>query len=116
MSIRRARPPVTVPVLSKSTVLTRARTSSAPPPLTRTPMDAHRETPDMMAMGTARISGQGVATTRTASALTGSPAISPAPPAIASVSGRKASAKRSAMRVIGAFESCAAATRRTIPA
>ena len=43
------------------------------PPLTIDPRAAARDRPAVMAMGAARISGQGVATTRTATARTGSP-------------------------------------------
>ena len=69
-----------------------------------------------MATGTARISGHGVATTRTATARIGSPVRIHAPPARTTVAARNAIAKRSASRDIGAFERCAASTSRTIPA
>ena len=47
---------------------------------------------DTIAIGAARINGQGVATTSTASARTGSPLIAQAAPARTSVDGRKATA------------------------
>ena len=51
----------------------RASVSSAPPPFTMMPRLAAREIPATIAIGAARISGHGVATTSTASARTGSP-------------------------------------------
>ena len=75
-----------------------------------------RETPAMKATGAARISGHGVATTKTASARTGSPDTAHAAPATTSAAGRSRSAKRSAMRMNGAFAVCAASTILTIPA
>ena len=48
--------------------------------------------PATTAIGTARINGQGVATTSTLSARTGSPDSSQAAPAIASVTGMKITA------------------------
>src|SRR5262249_40452911 len=68
--------------------------SSAPPPFTMSPRLASREMPATMAIGAARISGHGVATTSTASARTGSPENSQAPPATASVSGRNSRGER----------------------
>ncbi len=66
--------------------------SITPAPLTRTPARAARETPERRAIGAARISGQGVATTKTASARTGSPEAAQAAAATATVRGRKAAA------------------------
>ena len=66
--------------------------SIAAPPLTITPSRAARETPETIAIGAARISGQGVATTSTATARTASPLAAQATAAIASVSGRKTAA------------------------
>ncbi len=109
-------PWVSVPVLSMISVRTSASTSSPPPPLISTPMRAARDTPAMIATGTARISGQGVATTITASQRTGSPEASHAAPAMASVATRKTMAKRSAIRTIGARARAASSTRRTMPA
>jgi hypothetical protein len=60
--------------------------------LTTTPRFAARDRPATIATGTARISGQGVATTSTASARTGSPDRIQAIPASAIVSGTNASA------------------------
>ena len=53
------------------------------------PRRAAREMPATTAMGTARISGHGVATTSTASARTGSPEKSQAAPAMTNVTGMK---------------------------
>ena len=80
------------------------------------PRPAAREIPATIAIGAARMSGHGVATTSTARARTGSPDRSQAPPAIPNVSGRKSRAKRSARRTNGAFEEAAEATSRMIPA
>ena len=107
---------VTVPVLSSSSTLTRARVSSGPPPLTMIPCFAARETPAMMAAGAARMSGQGVATTRTASARMGLPPAIQATAASATVKPRKPRAYRSARRTNGALDCSAAVTRRMMPA
>ena len=80
---------MSVPVLSSSTVRARPSCSITPPPLTITPPRAAREIPATNAIGAARISGQGVATTKTASARTGSPDSAHASPATSTVSGRK---------------------------
>ena len=82
-------PTVSVPVLSNSTVRAWPSVSIAPAPLTITPLRAARESPETSAIGAARISGHGVATTTTASARTGSPLSAQARPAVASVTGRK---------------------------
>ena len=66
-------PSVSVPVLSSRTVCASPSCSITPPPLTITPARAARDTPAMNAIGAARISGHGVATTSTATARTGSP-------------------------------------------
>ena len=63
-----------------------------PAPLTMTPTRAARETPEMSAIGAARISGQGVATTKTASARSESPLMPQATPAVTIVTGRKMAA------------------------
>ena len=78
-----------MPVLSSSTVRASPSCSITPPPLTITPARAARETPEMSAIGAARISGHGVATTNTASARTGSPESAQASPATTAVTGRK---------------------------
>ena len=80
---------MTVPVLSRISVFPLARVSRAPPPLTMIPLRAAREIPATIAIGAARISGHGVATTRTARARIGSPEIIHAMAATSSVSGRK---------------------------
>ena len=90
--------------------------SSALPPLIRTPCLAARDSPATIATGTARISGQGVATTSTATARMGSPVTSQAAPAMRDGQRQEQMAKRSASRAIGAFERCAASTSRTMPA
>ena len=112
----RGRPAVRVPVLSNSITCARASVSSGPPPFTITPRRAAREIPATIAIGAANSSGHGVATTRTASARTGSPDRIHAAAAIASVNGTKIRAYRSARRTNGALLCCASFTRRTIPA
>ena len=66
-----------------------AESLDAARPLTITPAFAARERPDMSAIGAARISGHGVATTKTASARTGSPERAQATAATSIVAGRK---------------------------
>ena len=66
-------PSVSVPVLSSKTVLAPPSRSSAPAPLTMIPARAARESPATNAIGAARMSGQGVATTITASPRVESP-------------------------------------------
>ena len=68
----RGRPAVSVPVLSKTTTSTVEACSSAPPVRTTMCRVAARATPPMIATGAARMSGQGVAITSTASTRTGS--------------------------------------------
>jgi hypothetical protein len=58
----------TTPVLSSSTVVHRARRSSTLPFFTTIPRRAATDRPQTRATGAARMSGQGVATTRTATA------------------------------------------------
>ena len=89
MSCTSGAPTVSVPVLSNSTVRASPSVSIAPAPLTITPLRAARESPETSAIGAARISGHGVATTTTASARTGSPLSAQASPATTSVTGRK---------------------------
>ena len=67
----RGLPWVSVPVLSMTSARTAASASIALPPLIRMPSLAARDRPATMATGTARISGQGVATTSTATARIG---------------------------------------------
>jgi hypothetical protein len=82
-------PSVSVPVLSSRTVRALPSRSIAPAPLTTIPARAARERPDISAIGAARMSGHGVATTKTASARTGSLDATQAAPATNAVSGRK---------------------------
>ena len=82
-------PWVSVPVLSSTMERICASVSIALPPLIRMPSLAARDRPATIATGTARISGQGVATTSTATARTGSPVISQAAAASATVTARK---------------------------
>ena len=70
----------------------------------------------MMATGTASSSGQGVATTSTATARSGSPLASHAAPARARVAGTNHHASRSANRTYGEESACADSTSRTTPA
>ena len=69
-----------------------------------------------MATGAARMSGHGVATTRTATARTGSPLTAHAVPATTRLMSRNHPANRSAMRTNGALDAWACSTRRTTPA
>ena len=94
-------PAVRVPVLSSNSVVHWARRSSTPPFFTTTPRCAAAERPETSATGAASMSGQGVATTRTATARAGPPSTQAAP-ATARVSGRNHSAYRSASRTNGA--------------
>ncbi len=116
MSATSGMPEVRVPVLSNSSTDPRASVSSAPPPFTMMPRRAAREIPATMAIGAAKISGQGVATTSTASARTGSPVKIHAPAAMTRVTGTNRSAYRSARRTNGAFCFSASSISRTIPA
>ncbi len=81
-----------MPVLSTSKVWARPSSSSAPPSRTSTPRRATRDSPDTIAIGVASSSGQGVATTSTATARTTSPESSHANPANTSVNGTNAAA------------------------
>ena len=82
-------PSVSVPVLSSKTVLAPPSRSSAPAPLTMMPARAARESPATNAIGAARMSGQGVATTITASPRVESPDATQAITATASEKGKK---------------------------
>ena len=86
------RPSVTVPVLSSNTDRALPSRSIVAAPLTTTPARAQRERPELSAIGAARMSGHGVATTNTASARTGSPDKAQARPATTAVTGRKIAA------------------------
>ena len=98
-----AGPPwVKVPVLSKRTVSTRLIDSKIPPPFITAPLFADCDRPATIAIGTARISGQGVAATKTATALSISPVINQAIPATASATGTKRAAHLFANRTPGA--------------
>jgi hypothetical protein len=108
-------PAVRVPVLSRISVVHRARRSSTPPLLTTTPRRAAADSPETKATGAARMSGHGVATTRTATARSAPPAAQ-AIPATARVSGRNHIAYRSASRTNGACDRSASETSRTMPA
>lgn len=87
-SMTRGRPTVTVPVLSSTSVRARPSCSSAVPSRTITPSRDARESPETMATGAASSRGQGVATTRTATARAAEPLSTQARPAIARDSGR----------------------------
>ena len=78
-----------MPVLSSSTERASPSRSIVARPLTTTPARAARESPDISAIGAARISGHGVATTNTASARTGSPETVQAIAATSIVSGKE---------------------------
>ena len=116
MSVPRGRPEVSVPVLSSTRVLARPRVSSAPPPRTRTPIRDVRDRPDTIATGAASSSGQGVATTRTATARSAVRLSSQARPATASATGTNQAAMRSARRTTGAVSAAAWRASATMPA
>ena len=115
MAVTAGWPAVSVPVLSSSTVVHRARRSSTPPFFTTMPRRAAADRPETRATGAARMSGQGVATTRTATARVAPPSAH-ATPATARLSGRNHRAYRSASRTNGACALSASLTRRTMPA
>ncbi len=105
---------VSVPVLSITKVVAWPRFSKAAPLRITTPCREARDSPDTIATGAASNSGHGVATTSTATARTGDPLASHAPPATSSVNGRNHAAYRSASRTTGAFWAPACAASRTI--
>ena len=105
-----------MPVLSSTKVVARPSVSSAPPPRTRTPIRDARDSPDTIATGAARSKGQGVATTRTATARVAEPLSSHAAPETASASGTNQAAALSARRITGADSAAASRASRTIPA
>ena len=115
MAVTAGWPAVSVPVLSSSTVVHRARRSSTPPFFTTIPRRAAADRPETRATGAARMSGHGVATTRTATARAAPPSAH-ATPATARLSGRNHRAYRSASRTNGACAFSASLTRRTMPA
>ena len=110
------RPTVTVPVLSNTSTSAWASCSSTPPPLTIAPRCAARDSPEVMATGTARMRGQGVATTSTATARSKLPDTSHPAAAMTRATGTNHSANRSARRTNGAVSARADSTSRTIPA
>ena len=77
--------------MSKISVRIRAKASKACAPLINTPYFAARDNPATSATGTAKINGQGVATTSTATARIGSPVNHHAAPATTTVTARKIS-------------------------
>ena len=123
-SVTVGRPSVSVPVLSTISVCRRPACSSAAALRIRMPACAPRPVPTMIAVGVASPSAQGHAITSTATACTSACVASPvhhhvAPnvtTAIATTTGTKMPDTRSAMRWIGAFDPCASATSRTMPA
>ncbi len=107
---------VSVPVLSNTATVVEPSCSSAPPCLTMICRRAARLMPPMIAMGVARMSGHGVATTSTASARRGSPDDAHATAHTASVIGVNHTAYRSASRCSGALLACAVRTSWTMRA
>src|SRR5699024_5538 len=103
-------------VLSSAADRTRARVSSAPASLTITFSRAEELIPPMNATGAAMSRGQGVATTSTSANRVGSPLTYQATPAMVSDTIVNGTAYRSAKRTIGARDSTASDTRRTIEA
>ncbi len=123
-SVTRGRPSVSVPVLSTTSVCKRPACSSAVALRMRMPDCAPRPVPTMIAVGVASPSAHGHAITSTATACTSAVAASPAihhvaknvTTAMARTIGTKMPETRSAVRWMGAFDPCACATRRTMPA
>ena len=125
-SVTTGRPTVSVPVLSKTTVLTRWSCSSAAALLISTPCSAPFPVPTMIAVGVARPMAHGQAMTRTATAFVSAYSSAGDGPksahtanvsaAMPSTTGTKTAATRSARRWIGAREPCASATRWMIRA
>ena len=116
------RPAVTVPVLSRTTVVIRRVRSRISGPLMRIPSCAPRPVPTMRAVGVASPSAQGHAMMRTATAAekaaVGSPVTTSQPASVASESastiGTKTLDTRSTSRWIGAFPDWASATSLAI--
>ena len=115
-------PVVRVPVLSSATIRIRPAVSMAWALLIRTPSSAPRPTAASRAVGVARPSAHGQATTRTATAAlqadaAGSPAPSQKPSVAAATAithGTNTAAIRSASRCASALVACAWLTRRVI--
>ena len=125
-SVTAGRPRVSVPVLSKTTVFTLCRSSSAAALLMSTPTSAPRPVPTMIAVGVASPIAQGQAITSTATALVSAKSAAGAGPrshqttkvtaAMARTIGTKTAATRSAIRWIGAREPWACSTSLMIRA
>ena len=109
-------PTVTVPVLSNTATVAAASRSSAAPCRMMICRRAARFIPPMMATGAARISGQGVATTRIASTRSESCVANQAPTHAAMVAGVNQTAYLSARRWSGALLDCAVRTSSTMRA
>ena len=117
------RPSVTVPVLSRTTVVIRRVRSRTSGPRMRIPSCAPRPVPTMSAVGVARPSAHGHAMIRTATAAANA-AVAPPPSerasprasraASARTTGTKTAETRSARRWIGALPDWASATSRAI--
>jgi hypothetical protein len=117
-------PSVSVPVLSKATVVTACATSSASASLIRMPWRAATPVPAMIAVGVARPSAQGQAITSTATALISACSQSPlkasqpkkVSSAMPSTTGTNTALTRSTMRWIGALAAWADSTMRMMRA
>ena len=115
---------VIVPVLSRTTAVTRCASSSAAPSRMRMPFSAPLPVPTMIAVGVARPIAQGQAMMRTAIAVDSANGRLGSGPkssqtakvraATPSTAGTNQPVTRSATRWIGAFEPCARSTRLTI--
>ena len=120
----RGRPSVSVPVLSTTSVESLPACSSAIALRIRIPSCAPRPVPTTSAVGVASPSAHGHAMTSTATACTSARVVSSVSSqvatnviaAIAMTTGTKTAETRSTSRWIGAFDPCASATSRTIPA
>ena len=121
-STSRIVPSVTVPVLSRTIVVTRRVCSRISGPRIRMPSCAPRPVPTMSAVGVARPSAQGHAMMSTATAAVnasaGSPVIASQPTRVAReiprTTGTKTAETRSTSRSTGALPAWASATRRVI--
>src|SRR6266850_1882969 len=125
-SVTAGRPTVSVPVLSKTTVSTRCRVSSAVALRNSTPCSAPRPAATMIAVGVARPIAHGQAMTSTATAFVSAWSAEGAGPsshqprnvsaAMTSTTGTKTAATRSASRWMGAREPWASSTSLTMRA
>ena len=119
-SVHDISPLVSVPVLSRTIVVSLCAVSSVSPPLMSTPISAPRPVPTMIAVGVASPIAHGHAMMRTATSLRSAPVNTGAGPSSSHMAnvmtaspmttGTNTLATLSARRWIGAFEPCASST------